>query len=194
MRCYNFAVWRRFGDVFNWLPIAATVDNTMFCVHGGLSQSLATLDQIMALQRPLEIPEDGMLCDLVWADPSPCGDGFLPSNRGVSWLFGADRVDEFLARNGLKMIVRAHQAIACGYEWPFEPARNCLTLFSAPNYCYEYQNDGAVMHVGGGTFTFDIVRPRTWIVHDDVVDVRPGTPPSGAQNAEAATFDVDEPD
>jgi serine/threonine-protein phosphatase PP1 catalytic subunit len=51
--------WKLFTDLFNWMPVAALVDDKIFCVHGGLSPELNTIDQITKLARPTEIPSSG---------------------------------------------------------------------------------------------------------------------------------------
>ena len=52
----NTNVWRYCADVFDCLCLSAVVDNSVLCVHGGLSPSLDTLDQIQDLQRVQEPP------------------------------------------------------------------------------------------------------------------------------------------
>jgi hypothetical protein len=47
------------------------IDDKIFCTHGGLSPDLTTLEKIRRIVRPTEVPEQGLLCDLLWADPSP---------------------------------------------------------------------------------------------------------------------------
>ncbi len=59
--------------------------------------------------------------------------GWEPSDRGVSFHFGADVLETFLCKNSLSLIVRAHQVVEDGYE--FFNRRSLVTLFSAPNYC-----------------------------------------------------------
>ena len=71
--------------------------------------------------------------------------GWEPSDRGVSYRFGSDVVDAFLAKNNLSLIVRAHQVVEDGYEFFHE--RALVTLFSAPNYCGQFDNAGAMMTV-----------------------------------------------
>ena len=61
-------------ECFNNLPAAGLVDDKIFCCHGGLSPELMKgegLDKIRELPRPTDVPDDGLLCDLMWADPDP---------------------------------------------------------------------------------------------------------------------------
>ena len=70
-RRYSIKLWKIFSDVFNCLPVAALVDEKILCMHGGLSPELRDLQQIADLQRPCDVPDVGLLCDLLWSDPSP---------------------------------------------------------------------------------------------------------------------------
>ena len=56
-------------EMFDQLPLAAVVNNNFLCIHGGISKGIETLDDINKVQRGKEIPKEGILCDLVWADP-----------------------------------------------------------------------------------------------------------------------------
>ena len=56
-------------DVFDYLSLGAMIDNEVFCVHGGLSPSMTTLDQIRTIDRKVEVPHDGLMCDLLWFVP-----------------------------------------------------------------------------------------------------------------------------
>jgi serine/threonine-protein phosphatase PP1 catalytic subunit len=47
--------------MFNWMPVAALIDDKIFCVHGGLSPELNTIDQLTKLNRPCDIPISGIL-------------------------------------------------------------------------------------------------------------------------------------
>ena len=144
---YSEGVWETFNMVFDFLPIAAVVSQRIFCVHGGLSPQLSELQQIENMKRPLEIPERGLIVDLLWSDPSEIHDGWVVSERGTSFTFGPDVVDTFLARNKLDLICRAHQVTQNGYEFPFFPNKSTVTVFSAPLYCGSYDNNGAIMQV-----------------------------------------------
>lgn len=108
-RRFNVRLWKIFTDCFNSLPVAALVDEKIFCMHGGLSPELKNLNQIQEIERPTEIPDNGLLCDLLWSDPDPTIEGWSDSDRGVSCTFGADKVVEFLGKNDLDLICRGHQ-------------------------------------------------------------------------------------
>ena len=167
-RRYSVKLWRVFGDCFNCMPVAAVVGDRILCMHGGLSPELESLDQIRALARPTEVPEDGLLCDLLWSDPEPRVTGWGYNGRGVSYTFGPDVVDEFLERQGLELICRAHQVVEDGYE--FIANRKLVTIFSAPNYCGEFDNAGGMLVVGADLrCSFKILRP----VHPPPADDAP---------------------
>jgi serine/threonine-protein phosphatase PP1 catalytic subunit len=70
-RRYSIKLWKVFSDVFNCLPAAALIDEKIFCMHGGLSPELHSLQQIADIQRPCDVPDVGLLCDLLWSDPDP---------------------------------------------------------------------------------------------------------------------------
>jgi diadenosine tetraphosphatase ApaH/serine/threonine PP2A family protein phosphatase len=49
--------------------MAAIIDGSVLCLHGGLSPEVRTLDQIRVIARAQEIPHEGAFCDLMWSDP-----------------------------------------------------------------------------------------------------------------------------
>ncbi|CAO3643361.1 unnamed protein product [Cunninghamella blakesleeana] len=138
-------VWKSFVDVFNTMPIAGLVAGKIFCVHGGLSPSLHSLDDIRRIQRPTDVPDYGLLNDLLWSDPSDTVDVWEDNERGVSYCFGKKVINEFLAKFDLDLVCRAHMVVEDGYE--FFNDRTLVTVFSAPNYCGEFDNFGAIMSV-----------------------------------------------
>ncbi|KAI5696672.1 hypothetical protein M8J75_016270 [Diaphorina citri] len=117
---------------------------TIFCVHGGLSPSIQTLDQIRTIDRKQEVPHDGPMCDLLWSDPEDT-QGWGVSPRGAGYLFGSDVVASFNAANNIDMICRAHQLVMEGYKWHFN--ETVLTVWSAPNYCYRCGNVAAILEL-----------------------------------------------
>ena len=147
-RRYHIKLWKHFTEVFLTMPCAAVIGEKIMCMHGGLSPELLTVDglkRVLEVKRPVEVPEKGVLCDLLWADPEEDITGFVESDRGVSYLFGADVVDQFLNATDMDLVIRAHQVMDRGYG--FFADRQMVTIFSAPNYCGEFDNDAAVMNV-----------------------------------------------
>jgi len=158
-RRYSIKLWKVFSDVFNCLPVAALVDEKILCMHGGLSPELQDLQQIADLSRPCDVPEVGLLCDLLWSDPAPV-QGWAENDRGVSYIFGADVVTSFLEQHDLDLIVRAHQVVEDGYQ--FFAGRRLVTLFSAPNYCGEFDNAGGMISVDENLMcSFQILKPSS---------------------------------
>lgn len=138
-------VWKCCTDVFDYLSLSALVDDKVMAVHGGLSPSIDTLDQIRALDSRHEIPHEGPVCDLLWSDPEDVvGWGISP--RGAGYIFGPDIVAEFNHVNGLDMIARAHQLVMEGYKIMFND--KLVTVWSAPNYCYRCGNVASALEIG----------------------------------------------
>mmetsp|Transcript_7109 Transcript_7109/g.20936 ORF Transcript_7109/g.20936 Transcript_7109/m.20936 type:complete len:305 (+) Transcript_7109:222-1136(+) len=137
-------VWKHCTEVFDFLALSAIVDDTVFCVHGGLSPSVNTLDQIRTIDRKQEVPHDGAMCDLMWSDPEEIS-GWGLSPRGAGYLFGGDVVSKFNAVNRLGLIARAHQLVMEGKKTLFDDA--LVTVWSAPNYCYRCGNVAAILEL-----------------------------------------------
>mmetsp|Transcript_15760 Transcript_15760/g.22412 ORF Transcript_15760/g.22412 Transcript_15760/m.22412 type:complete len:566 (-) Transcript_15760:114-1811(-) len=157
-RRYSIKLWKIFSDVFNCLPVSALVDEKILCMHGGLSPEMESLQQIADLQRPCDVPDVGLMCDLLWSDPDTGIHGWAENDRGVSFVFGADVVAAFLEKHDLDLLVRAHQVVEDGYE--FFAGRRLVTLFSAPNYCGEFDNAGGMISVDEVLMcSFQILKP-----------------------------------
>lgn len=60
----NANVWKYCCNLFDYFNIAALIDGRVFCVHGGLSPEITTLDQIRTIKRAQEIPHQGSLCGI----------------------------------------------------------------------------------------------------------------------------------
>jgi serine/threonine-protein phosphatase 4 catalytic subunit len=138
-------VWRYCTEIFDYLSLSALIEDRILCVHGGLSPSINTLDQIRTLDRKQEVPHDGAMCDLLWSDPEDGIEGWGLSPRGAGYLFGGNVVDQFNYTNKLDLICRAHQLVMEGYKYMFN--KKLVTVWSAPNYCYRCGNVAAILEL-----------------------------------------------
>ncbi|KAK6201662.1 Metallo-dependent phosphatase-like protein [Scheffersomyces amazonensis] len=145
---------------FNALPLAAIMNKQFFCVHGGLSPDLKSLDDIQKLDRFIEPPHSGLMCDLLWADPIEDYDEDVSSHafvrnvtRGCSYAFTYKASCNFLERTQLLSVIRAHEAQDTGYRMYKRTKKmafpSVLTLFSAPNYLDCHHNKAAVLKYDG---------------------------------------------
>ena len=142
----NANPWRYFNDLFDYLPIAALIEGKIFCVHGGLSPLISTVDQIRLINRKQEIPHEGAFCDLMWSDPDDI-EAWVISTRGAGYIFGWKVVNEFNRINDLNLICRAHQLVNEGFKYWFKE-KNLVTVWSAPNYCYRCGNKASILKLG----------------------------------------------
>ncbi|SCU88355.1 LAMI_0D09780g1_1 [Lachancea mirantina] len=152
--------WKMFVDVFNTLPFAAVVQGKIFCVHGGISPDLRRLSDIERIARPTDVPDEGMLTDLLWSDPDASVSDWSVNDRGVSVTFGKKNVLDFCSQFNFDLVIRGHMVVEDGYE--FFAKKKFVTVFSAPNYCGEFRNWGAVMSVTTGLMcSFELLKPHS---------------------------------
>jgi len=141
---YDQDLYEVCNTVFDYMPLSGLVSKRILCMHGGISPDLASFDDIAKIRRPMvEVPDTGLIADLLWADPRKDAHGYEPSTRGISFEFGADVVIELCDVLGLDLVARAHQVVNDGYE--FFADDRLITLFSAPDYCNQFTNSGGIL-------------------------------------------------
>ena len=115
---------------------------------------MQTLDEITRIQRPIKIPDTGIITDLLWSDPSPLSgndpfnikkDEWGDNDRGVSYIFSEKVVKRLVDKYDIELIVRGHQIMEDGYQ--FFADRKLITIFSAPCYTGEFDNNAAILSV-----------------------------------------------
>ena len=155
---HNVKVYRTFNDSFNCMPVAAIVGEKIFCCHGGISPSLGTLQDINDIRRPCTVPNEGLLCDLLWSDPCEESNIWRLNHRGCSYTFGERQLYEFLNKHNLDAVCRGHQFVEDGYQ--YFANRKLITLFSAPHYRNRLNNKAAVLKIYENLLcNFSILKP-----------------------------------
>jgi diadenosine tetraphosphatase ApaH/serine/threonine PP2A family protein phosphatase len=162
-------LWLKCMQVFDAMPMAALTGTDVFSVHGGISPAVVLIDKINRLNRNVEIPQDGVMADLLWSDPE---DGmteiFRPNPRGAGFIFGRKAVEGFLRINRLRLITRSHQLVQTGFQYYFAddkrrrtPEGRLLNVWSAPNYSYTSHNTAAFLKLGADPDNpYDLVQFR----------------------------------
>jgi serine/threonine-protein phosphatase 2B catalytic subunit len=139
---FDIEIYKDFLELFQALPIAAICNGKLLCVHGGISQRVTNVKTINKVDRFREPPEQGILTDLLWADPfdkpkdAQSKDYAKNDVRNISVVFGLRPAKELLKKEKLLSIVRAHQVKPNGYEFHNWEGNfpTVITIFSAPNY------------------------------------------------------------
>lgn len=120
------------NDVFQYMPLAATLNKQIFCVHGGISPAVSNIDQIKKIRRPLPTYDVEYVSDLMWSDPCYECKNYDESNRGLGVQFGVKALKDFLNVVCMRRMFRAHQCVMPGV---LKFGGDLLyTVFSCSNY------------------------------------------------------------
>ena len=159
-RRLSIKCFKKIITLFNIMPISALINENILCMHGGLSKDLQNIEQINKILRPTDIPNEGLLCDILWSDPNESlNEDFGSNERNISVTFSKDVVKNFLEKNNLDLICRAHQVVEEGFE--FFADMKLVTIFTAPNYMGEFDNNGGILEVGEDLLCkFHVLRPN----------------------------------
>lgn len=190
------SVFNRINNLFEYFPLGCVIQGLILCLHGGIGSSLKKLEQIESIQRPLEVihevqtPLEKLVVDILWSDPTDSDNDLGiqansvrdPHGTGNIVKFGPDVVKDFLQKNGLDKIIRAHECVMDGFER--FAGGDLITVFSATDYCGKHKNAGAILII---TRSFGInpkliypnLQQANWIEQDES-GYRPPTPPRWA--------------
>ena len=140
------SIFRRICDLFEYLPLAAVINNQILCVHSGIGEHVKTLNDLN-VKRPCNLFNSPVAQEVLWSTPTgniskEDYSGNNITNTLRTRHFDENMVKEFLAKNKLKMIIRSHDISEQGIEKLFND--KVLSIFSATNYC-GYQNNGAIL-------------------------------------------------
>ena len=151
------SVFSIINEFFEYLPLAAIIEDQILCLHGGIGKNVQRISDIEKIERPLEVIHEAItrsqqiVMDILWSDPTDNDEelGIQPNvqrdsnNYGNIVKFGPDIVRKFLQNNNLSYIIRAHECVLDGFERFAGGA--LITLFSATDYCRRHDNAGAML-------------------------------------------------
>ncbi|TMW58511.1 hypothetical protein Poli38472_010070 [Pythium oligandrum] len=160
---YDTFIYDLFCESFKWLPMATLLDQRVLVLHGGVPRENVLLREFALLDRseydltrwrdrprhkeqkePHRLMQ--MMRDLLWSDPKSAK-GWEENKRGAGILYGPDVVQKFMSKNRLALIVRSHECVPRGFDWPYPEKGMLVTLFSASNYCGKANNLGCFMRI-----------------------------------------------
>jgi protein phosphatase len=189
------SVFSVINEFFEYLPLAAIVEDQILCLHGGIGANVNKISDIENIERPLEVIHEAsnkqqqIVMDILWSDPTDNDDelGIQPNlqrdsnNYGNIVKYGPDVVKKFLQNNNLSFIIRAHECVLDGFERFAGGA--VITLFSATDYCRRHNNAGAMLIIKNNfEMVPHLIYPpdggnKHWIEDDEAYKKRPPTPP-----------------
>ena len=140
-----------FIESFAYMPLAVLIGNSTLCIHGGLGPDIQTISDIEKISRPLNSFQ-GISQSILWSDPSNDIPNYSPSNRGSGFLFGSISTQQFLNRNNLIRIIRAHEFNSDGFKFFFD--QKLISIFSASNYCGEFKNESSILNLSEDNLSF----------------------------------------
>ena len=146
--------WRDLTDAFDYLPIAALIDDSRLALHGGISvPATEYVDQIRVIPRFCEPKPKTSLFDLLWAQPSESLTGCSRDPKSYVSSFGADVLTRFLHVNNLTNVIRGHNLCLNGFQdfW----GGKLISLWSAPDFCERVGNTAAIVEVDGKNISFN---------------------------------------
>lgn len=151
---YGQRFWDLTNRLFDRLPLSATIDETIFCSHGGIPHQVTRLTDLEKRIPPIVMsPESDcpVAWEIMWSDPinqehfmtiqnlyqirnENLRQGYLPNTkRGTAFYFNERALDNFFAENRLTHLIRAHEVPKLGFMIHF--GQKCVTIFSCSHYC-----------------------------------------------------------
>lgn len=156
---YTEKLYQSFIKAFSYLPLAALINKTTFCVHGGLSPQLDKIHKIeRSIQRPIhEYETNQLLADLLWGDPCEKMKFTFDDNpRGCGKMFNCAALIQFLKSNDLCRLLRGHECVNNGIQSKFN--EKIVTIFSSSSYNYEMGNMCGIVKIFKNKDDFESIR------------------------------------
>lgn len=157
--------YQKVTDTFSYLPICAILNDAIFCVHGGITALIDTREKLLSIQKVGHqfCSSDSVQAEFLWNDPSSDTDLYEDSPRGIGCIFGHAALKTFLEKMQFKLVIRGHQSVNNGFEWPLNRDQKILTVFSSLDYCGTF-NNGAVAIVQDDVDDDQLVKTQIFYV------------------------------
>jgi len=142
------SVFRAICDLFNYLPLAALIENKIFCVHSGIGENVKTLEDIMSIKKPYSVYDNPVVLDLLWSTPEELKYDYLANNLTTNMrkrYFNENLVGEFMKNNKIDYIIRSHEVLEHGFEKLYDG--KVVSIYSALNYCGIYTNSAGIISI-----------------------------------------------
>lgn len=141
------SVFNAICDMFNYLPIAAIIKDSIFCAHSGIPENV-TVESLNSIKKPYSPESNKLIADVLWSQPNILKENYTANNcttifRKLS--FNQDNVNKFLSDNKLNLIIRSKDVVQHGFEKIFNS--KVINIFSATNYLGQSNNNGAMIYV-----------------------------------------------
>lgn len=139
--------YKKITDSFKYLPICAILDNSIFCVHGGITSFIKNREELLDLSKVGDqfSYDDSVQAEFLWNDPCSLVLNYYESPRGLGCVFGINALSKFLEDLKFDLVIRGHQNEIEGYNWPLGENKGILTVFSAINYCGTSNSGGVAV-------------------------------------------------
>lgn len=136
--------YKKVIETFSMLPICAILDDSIFCVHGGVTSLVQNREELLNLHKVGDRFQkaDSAQVEMLWNDPDKFTATYNTSKRGKGSIFGERAVETFLQNMNFKLVIRGHQNVSNGFDWPFGQKGGILTVFSAIDYCNSANKGG----------------------------------------------------
>ncbi|TXT58778.1 MAG: Serine/threonine-protein phosphatase 1 [Promethearchaeota archaeon] len=146
----EFNQYSQFSEIttlYNRLPICIIVNNAILCLHGGIPENFEIIEELKKLHKnkidsTLPQPIQHAIFQMMWNDPKEGLARFMDNFRGSGIkYYGYEVFEEFMNKNKLKYLIRAHEVFPGGYRWFFD--NRLLSIFSSENYRGDYNPNPA---------------------------------------------------
>ncbi len=146
----NDSVFQNICSLFEYLPLAATINDKILCVHSGIGENVKSLEDIINIKKPYKISDSQAALDILWSVPAANFnvDEYKSTNVTTQYrkrTFDENQILEFFKNNKIDLIIRSHDTIEAGFEKVYE--NKIVSIFSATNYCNFYKNDGGIIFI-----------------------------------------------